>query len=207
MQPTTGWPAWRGSSPQSLSPGEPPSTWPAWRGSSPSTQSLSPGEPPSTWPAWRGSSPSTQSLSPGRRVFAPTQPAPFSRPGVLPGAPTCTEPARPWKKKMMQSCRGGEKSRQGGARGRGGEGQSCPGGATLLKQFCRFLLLDRAFHSYFFGQILNLDLGKPHSLSVRFAENLSSQSQHVTRARGSKHVMQRNEERKINIEFKKSVFA
>ena len=38
---------------------------------------------------------------------------------------------RPWKTKMMQSCTGGEKSRQGGARGRGGEGLSSPGGATL----------------------------------------------------------------------------
>ena len=138
------------------------------------------------------SSPSTQSLSPGRRVFDPNQPAPLSRPGVLPGAPQCAEPARPWKTKMMQSCRGGEKSRQGGARGRGGEGQSCPGGATLLKQFRRLLLLDCAFHFYFFGQILNLDLGKPHSLSVRFAENHFSQCQHVTRARGSKHVVRKN---------------
>ena len=137
------------------------------------------------------SSPSTQSLSPGRRVFDPNQPAPLSRPGVLPGAPMCAEPAR--KTKMMQSCRGGEKSRQGGARGRGGEGQSSPGGATLLKQVHRCLLLYRAFHFYFFGQILNLDLGKPHSLSLRFAENLSSQCQHVTRARGSKHVVQREE--------------
>ena len=137
------------------------------------------------------SSPSTQSLSPGRRVFDPNQPAPLSRPGVLPGAPMCAEPAR--KTKMMQSCRGGEKSRQGGARGRGGEGQSSPGEATLLKQVHRCLLLYRAFHSYFFGQILNLDLGKPHSLSLRFAENLSSQCQHVTWARGSKHVVQRKE--------------
>ena len=152
------------------------------------------------------SSPSTQSLSPGRRVFDPNQPAPLSRPGVLPGADMCAEPARPWKTKMMQSCTGGEKSRQGGARGRGGEGQSSPGGATLLKQVHRCLLLYRAFHFYFFGQILNLDLGKPHSLSLRFAENLSSQCQHVTRARGSKHVVQR-EEGVINIEFKLLLFA
>ena len=174
---------------------------------SPSSQSLSPGDYLQT------SKPEGKEVANAANKAANIQhrggssflcrPTPPSRPGVLPGAPTCTEPARPWKKKMMQSCRGGEKSRQGGARGRGGEGQSCPGGATLLKQFCRFLLLDRAFHSYFFGQILNLDLGKPHSLSLRFAENLSSQCQHVIRARGSKHVMQR----KINIEFKSSVFA
>ena len=148
-----------------------------------------------------------QSLSPGWRVLDPVQLRPTSGPVALPGAPSCAVLARPCKLKKMQNCprRRDISARRGPRTRRRGRVMPRRGNSfkTILKQFCRFLLLDRAFHSYFFGQILNLDLGKPHSLSLRFAENLSSQCQHVIRARGSKHVMQR----KINIEFKSSVFA
>ena len=80
-------------------------------------------------------------LSPGWRVLVPVRQWPTSWPGVLPGAPFAWCLPGPGKWRGFKTAQGREKSWQGGARGRGGEGQSCPWGATFLKQCCVFLCL------------------------------------------------------------------
>ena len=68
-------------------------------------------------------------------------------------------------------------------------------------------MLDSAFHSHFFMAEFKIQIcDNAQSLPVGFLKNLASQCQHVIRARGSKHVVQR-EEGVINIEFKLLLFA
>ena len=75
---------------------------------------------------------------------------------------------------------------EGGARGQRGEGQSCP---YLLLLVCKIVALLSLFRPG-----LSFDLGQiPHSLSVRFASNLCSLSDHIINARMLKHVVKENQ--------------
>ena len=91
------------------------------------------------------------------------RPTPPSRPGVLPGAPTCAVLARPCKLKKMQNCpRRRDISARRGPRTRR-RGIVFPPRGCLFKQLCRYLMSNSAFTFTFSAKIVILMIwDKPH---------------------------------------------
>ena len=152
-------------------------------------QSLSPGDPATSWRAWLGWSSSMQSLSPGRRVLIPTHSgANFTtrcaarRPHVR-GARSAlgTEGGAQLPRRRVISARRGLRTRR--------RGTVKPLRGFLFKTISQISFVQ-CLYFHFFGRALSFGLTQtPHSLSVGFVSNLSSCSQHVIRARRSKHVV------------------
>ena len=122
-----------------------------------------------------------------RRILAPTSP-----PGVLPGAPMCVVPARPWEQREVHSCQRRRliSARRGLRTRRRGTVKPLRG---FLSKTISQISFVQCLYFHFFGRIISFDLRQtPHSLSVRLDSNLCSRSQHVIRARRSKPVVQEN---------------
>ena len=119
-----------------------------------------------------------------RRILAPTSP-----PGVLPGSPMCAVPARPWEQREVHSCQRRRliSARRGLRTRRRGTVKPLRG---FLSKTISQISFVQCLYFHFFGRALSFGLTQnPHSLSVGFVSNLSSCSQHVIRARRSKHVV------------------